>query len=364
MSSMIGETLKISVFGESHGNAIGVVMDPLPPGEQIDLVLLQEFLNRRAPGRDSLSTQRKEPDSLHILSGLKDGVTCASPLCAIIQNQDRLSQDYEGLRDTPRPSHADYPATVRYQGHQDVRGGGHFSGRLTAPICIAGGIAKQILARRGIYVGAHISSIGNVKDALFDPVHLNEQTLFAPLTRAIPLLNSDAILPMQEQITQARLQQDSIGGSIECAVIGLPAGIGNPMFSGLESRISAIVFGIPAIKGIEFGAGFQAASMRGSEHNDPYIVTEQGVRTRTNYHGGILGGISTGMPLVFRVAVKPTPSISREQDTISLERMEPHRLSIQGRHDPCIVIRAVPVIEAAAAIAILDAILTTKGEAL
>ena len=355
MSSMTGETIKVSIFGQSHGEGIGVVVDGFPSGEEIDLAALSLFLQRRAPG-GSLSTKRKETDAPRFLSGLVDGRTCGAPLCAVIENADTRSGDYDALRFIPRPSHADYPASVRYGGHQDVRGGGHFSGRLTAPLCVAGGIALQMLARRGVFVGAHAQEVGGARDALFDPVHLTREALHTPATRAVPTLDEAAGGEMARRIRQAAEEGDSVGGIIECAAVGLPAGIGDPMFGGLENRLSAAVFGIPAIRGIEFGAGFGAAQMRGSEHNDPYCVTDGEVRAMTNHSGGIIGGISSGMPIVLRVAVKPTPSIAREQQSVDLRTMAPTPLTITGRHDPCIVLRAVPCVEAAVALVLLDAL--------
>lgn len=362
MSSMIGERLRISIFGQSHGEAIGVVMDGVPAGEAIDAEELQRFLARRAPGRNEIATPRQETDVPQFLSGIVGGVTCEAPLCAIIKNEDTRSGDYKQMQELMRPSHADYPAQVRYGGHRDVRGGGHFSGRLTAPLCIAGGIAKQILARRGIFVGAHIETVGNVNDRRFSSVDLTQAELFSPLTGDIPLLDKSKAAAVQSGIAAVRAEGDSVGGIIECAVIGVPAGIGDPMFGGMENRLAAMLFGVPGMRGIEFGAGFAAAAMRGSQHNDSYRMRGGEVRTETNNHGGILGGITTGMPLIFRVAMKPTPSIACVQKTVNIVTGEDAVLSISGRHDPCIAIRAVPCIEAAAALVILDAVLTEKGK--
>ena len=357
MSSTFCGNLSISIFGQSHSGGIGCVIDGLPAGEKIDLQALQAFLSRRAPGGNAWSTPRKEADAPNFLSGLVNDTTCGAPLCAVIENTNTRSQDYANLADVPRPGHADYAAHIRYGGHQDVAGGGHFSGRLTAPLCIAGGICRQILERRGIHIGAHIASIAGVQDIPYDPVHLDGQTLSAAAGKPFPALDDDAAEAMQAAIVQAREEKDSVGGVIECAAIGLPAGIGDPMFDGMENRIARIVFAIPAVKGVEFGAGFAAARMRGSENNDSYRMEDGQVRTRSNHAGGILGGITSGMPLVFRAAVKPTPSIAREQESISLSRMENSILAVRGRHDPCIVPRAVPVMEAALAIAIMDALL-------
>ena len=357
MSSTYGERFRITIFGQSHSPAIGVTMEGIPAGFAIDMERLQRFMQRRAPGSSPMATARKEADRPVFLSGLVDNVTCGTPITAIIENTNTRSGDYENLRDHPRPGHADYPAHVKYGGRQDVAGGGHFSGRLTAPMCIAGGICIQILEQMGITVAAHIQSIENVPDSRFDPVNLTAETLHLLLEKPFPVLNDAAARPMQDAILRAKSECDSVGGIIECAAVGLPVGWGDPMFGGMENRIAQMVFGIPAIRGIEFGLGFEAAKLRGSAHNDPWVMEGDTVKTKTNRHGGIIGGITTGMPLIFRAAVKPTPSIAREQDTVSLSKGENEKLIIHGRHDPCIVPRAVPVMEAAAAIAIYDAYL-------
>lgn len=356
MSSIYYGQLTVSLFGQSHAPGIGVTIDGLPAGEAIDLEELQTFLNRRAPGRGPWATTRKEEDRPEILSGLAGGYTCGAPLAALIRNTNTRSGDYDNLRDIPRPGHADYTAQVKYGGFQDVAGGGHFSGRLTAPLCIAGGICKQILARKGIYVGAHIAAVGGIPDQSYDPVNLDRETLLAPGGRDFPVLDPDAGARMQGAIAQAKEDLDSLGGLVECAVIGLPAGLGDPMLDGMENRIARLAFAIPAVKGVAFGAGFAVADRRGSQNNDPFYFDEAGqVRTRTNHAGGILGGITNGMPLVFQAAVKPTPSIGQPQESVSLSRGENTTLVIRGRHDPCIVPRAVPCLEAAAAIAVYDA---------
>ena len=362
MSSIYHGHLTVSIFGQSHGPAVGVTIDGLPAGQPVDLAALQAFLDRRAPGRDDWSTPRREADAPEFLSGLSEGRTCGAPLTAVIRNTNTRSGDYANLRDVPRPGHADYTAQVKYSGFQDPAGGGHFSGRLTAPLCIAGGICKQLLARAGIAVGAHIAAIGGAADRSFDPVDPGDVTL--PGKKTFPVLDEAAGAAMRAVIHRARAEQDSVGGVIECAVTGLPAGLGDPMLDGMENRIARLVFAIPAVKGVEFGAGFAAAGMRGSENNDPFIIEDGRVRTRTNHAGGILGGITNGMPLLFRAAVKPTPSIARPQDSVSLSRMEAARLEIKGRHDPCIVPRAVPVVEAAAAIAVYDAWLEARRDSL
>lgn len=357
MSSTFDGNIRISIFGQSHSGGIGCVIDGLPAGEKIDMDKLSDFLSRRAPGKNAWSTPRKEADLPEFLSGLVDNATCGAPLSAIIRNTNTRSQDYSELRDIPRPGHADYTAHIRYGGYQDVAGGGHFSGRLTAPLCIAGGICKQILEKKGITIGAHILSIHDVQGQRFDPVNLTAEELLVPGTKDFPVRDDATAAKMQAAIQTAREACDSVGGVIECAAVGVPAGIGDPMFDGMENRIARIVFAIPAVKGIEFGAGFEAARMYGSENNDPFFMDGETVRTRTNNAGGILGGITSGMPVIFRAAVKPTPSIAREQDSISLSRKENAALAVRGRHDPCIVPRAVPVMEAAMAIAIMDALL-------
>ena len=356
MSSEFGKLLKVSVFGQSHGKAVGVNIDGLPAGEAVDMEELRRFLDRRRPGRDALSTARSEADRPIFLSGLTNGVTCGAPLCAIIENGDQRSGDYSGLADTPRPGHADYTAWVKWGGHADMRGGGHFSGRLTAPLCIAGGIAKQILARRGVYVGAHLLSVGDEAGEAF-PLHPTKELFEEIAAKSFPVLDNGCGERMRDAIAKAKADLDSVGGVIECAAIGLPAGLGDPMFDGVENRLAAAIFGVPAVKGVEFGDGFAAARARGSQNNDPFAVDGGVITAATNHAGGILGGITTGMPILLRAAVKPTPSIARKQRTVRLSAMENTELQIQGRHDPCIAHRAVPVIEAVTAVVLLDLLL-------
>lgn len=356
MSSEFGKLLRVSVFGQSHGKAIGVVMDGLPAGEVIDMEELTAFLNRRRPGKSPLSTARKETDAPVFLSGVENGITCGAPLCAVIENSDQRSGDYSELVAKPRPGHADYTAYVKWGGQADMRGGGHFSGRLTAPLCVAGGIAKQILARRGVFVGAHLHRIGPVYDEPF-PLYPTAELFKAIAAKPFPVIRDEARGEMEKEILAAREALDSVGGVIECAAIGLPPGLGEPMFDGIENRLAAALFGIPAVKGVEFGAGFAAAGLRGSENNDPFRIEGGEVGTETNHAGGILGGITTGMPLVLRAAMKPTPSIARPQRTVDLAAMDNTELSIRGRHDPCIAHRAVPVVEAVTATVLLDLLL-------
>ena len=347
--------MRYSIFGESHGPAIGVVLEQVPPGLVLDREAISKEMARRAPGKSPLSTARKEADVPEILSGVFDGKTTGTPLCAIIHNSDHHSKDYAKTRFLARPSHGDYTGFVRYQGCNDYRGGGHFSGRLTAPLVFAGAVAKQLLAQRGITVGAHISQIGTVKDKSFADTQLTP-TLFQTLSeKAFPTVDDQAGAAMQAEILQAREELDSIGGAIQCAVLGLPVGVGSPdLGCNVEGVLAQHLFAVPAVKGISFGAGFAFASMRGSAANDPCYMDGGQVETRTNHSGGVNGGISNGMPVLFQVAIRPTPSIGQEQNTINFSTMEDAKLTIQGRHDPCIVHRAVPVIEAAAALAICE----------
>lgn len=324
MASEFGKNIRVSIFGESHGAAIGVSIDGMPAGVSVDMERLQHFLDRRAPGRSRFTTARREEDRPEFLCGIRGGVTCGTPITAIIRNRDTRSGDYSQMENIPRPGHADYAARMRYGGNEDCRGGGHFSGRLTAPLCVAGGIFLQALEKEGVTIRARILEIGGNTE---DP---------------------------RGEIEKAMAEKDSVGGIIECVVNGMPPGIGDPIYDGLENRISLAVFGIPAVKGIEFGRGFEVARLRGSENNDAFYFDGGTVKTRTNNHGGILGGISSGMPIVFRVAVKPTPSIGKEQDSIRYDTGENVKMTVQGRHDPCIVPRAVPCVEAAAAMAIYD----------
>ena len=358
MSSIYGNNLKVSIFGESHSKAIGAVIDGLPAGEQIDLEKVQAFLERRAPGRNRFSTPRREGDVPEIVSGLINGKTVGSALCAVIANSDTRSSDYNNVLTVPRPSHADYPSFVRSGVIQP--GGGQYSGRLTAPLCFAGAVCAQLLERHGITIAAHISAIENVNDDLFDPTAVTVQELETVKSKPFPVLNDASAVQMQDAIDRAASERDSVGGIIECCVLGMNAGIGEAMFDGIENRIASAVFGIPSVKGLEFGAGFDISRMRGSVANDSYYVDGATVKTHTNNNGGILGGMSTGMPIIFRVAIKPTPSIGIEQKSVDLTTMSNTTLTVKGRHDPCIVPRAVPCVEAAAAIAVLDTLLGVK----
>lgn len=349
-----GNDVKISIFGESHGNGIGVVIDGLPAGEKLDLDEIYLQMSRRAPGNDKAATPRLEKDFPEILSGIFDNTTTGAPLCAVIKNTNTRSQDYGNVLKNPRPAHADYTGYVRYNGFNDIRGGGHFSGRLTAPLVFAGAICRQILERKSIKIAAHISSIGNIEDERFNGTDIPHKLMDRLSKAKFGLIDQVREEKMRSLIEECRMSQDSIGGTIECAVTGMPAGAGSPMFGGIENVISSIVFGIPAVKGIEFGSGFEGSKSRGSQNNDEFYYDNGVVKTRTNNHGGILGGISSGMPIIFRTAIKPTPSISRKQRTVDLNNKTDSELEINGRHDPCIVVRAVPVIESATAIAIIN----------
>ena len=351
-----GENIKFSIFGESHGGAVGAVFDGIPSGTPIDTEYISKRMQRRRPGKNKLSTARTETDSVEILSGLKDGLTCGTPLCGIIRNSDMRSSDYNGA--VMRPGHADYTAYIKYGESRDFRGGGHFSGRLTAALVFGGAIAEQVLLKKGITIGTHISKIGGVCDTPFDLTNIDADTLSRLENMDFPVVNPDCAEPMMAEIESARADADSVGGILECAICGIDRGIGSPFFGSVESRISSMMFSIPAIKGLEFGAGFNFGNMRGSAANDEFYISEDGnsdsVKTRTNNNAGINGGITNGMPIVFRLAVKPTPSIGKIQNTIDIEKRENVSAQIRGRHDPCIVHRAAPVVSAAAAIAVLD----------
>ena len=375
MSSCIGNVLRLSVFGQSHSAGIGCSLDGLPAGIPVCMDELRRFMARRAPGSRDTATPRREPDDVEFLGGIVDGHTCGAPVAAVIRNTNTRSRDYDELRRRPRPGHADYPAFVKYGNWHDVAGGGHFSGRLTAPLCAAGGIALQALASRGIRIAAHISALGpaegaagRVEDEPLLPAFSNDgswpvpEILLATLTEndertGMAMVSADAAGRARTAILDAGDELDSIGGVIECVAWGVPTGAGDPMFDGIENRIARIAFGVPAVKGVEFGAGFGATALRGSEDNDPYVEGPDGPAPVSNNAGGILGGISTGAPIVWRAAVKPTASIGMRQHTVDLAEGREAELTVRGRHDPCIVPRAVPVIEAVTALALLDCLL-------
>lgn len=361
--SSFGEAVRVTVFGGSHEPEIGCVIEGLPRGvmEDIDEERLRAFLGRRAPGRSEFATKRREPDI--------PVVTSEDPLTIVIKNTDIRPADYKRTAGIPRPGHADYTAAVKYGGRVNMSGGGPFSGRMTAPLCIAGGIALQLLEKEGINVCGHISSVGGIDDNVPSEAYTGfsgegARTSFdygAAGAKDFPVFDDRAGEKMKDEIRKAAADLDSVGGAVEVFITGCPAGAGGPMYDGIESAMAPVLFGIPAVKGVEFGAGFRAASMRGSENNDPFIAGEDGVRTKTNNAGGILGGITDGMPVVLRVGFKPTPSIAKAQDSVDLGTMKPAKLEIKGRHDPCIAVRAVPVCEAAAAITLLD-VLRKEGK--
>lgn len=353
MRSTYGEALKLTIYGQSHDSHIGMILEGIPAGLSVDMETLQSLLNRRAPGRNEWSSGRREADVPHFLSGISDGHTDGQPIEAIIYNQDVRSKDYTKFQDCPRPGHADYTAYAKYGDRAELNGGGHFSGRMTAPLCIAGGLCMQWLEKMGIRVAAHISKIADIADSSFNPM---DPELYK-ISPTFPVLDEQQGASMVKRILAAKSEGDSLGGVIECAAIGLPAGWGGPMFAGIESRIAQIVLGVPAVKGIEFGSGFLAAELKGSENNDAFSVHGDQVFTLTNHCGGILGGITNGMPIIFRVAMKPTPSIALPQQTVNLKDKCECTVTVTGRHDPCIVPRAVPVIEAATALALFDSYL-------
>lgn len=353
MASYFGKALHLQLFGESHGPAIGMVLDGLPAGERVDEAALARLMARRAPGSGRHVSQRRETDRVRFLSGLKEGRTSGGPIAAWIENEDRRSQDYEALAEIYRPSHADFTARAKWGEAADLVGGGHFSGRLTAPLTVAGGIAMQCLARRGIRIGACLRRLGPVVGPGFARTELEPAELLAD-RGPIPFLTKAAREQGARALEAARAEGDALGGEIEVAVLGLPAGLGAPIFEGLENRLAQAYFAMPGLRGIAFGDGFEAAGMRASEHNDPYGRVDGEIRPLTNHAGGVLGGLSTGLPLLIRLAMKPTPSIARPQATVHRQSGEPRTLSVGGRHDPAIVLRAVPVAEAIAALVLFD----------
>jgi chorismate synthase len=362
LGSTWGNQLKISVFGESHGKGVGVVIDGFPAGFVCDLEFIEQELSRRAPGQSLLTTPRKEKDKPVILSGMLENVTTGAPICMMINNTDTHSRDYEELRTVPRPSHSDYTGKLRYRGANDIRGGGHFSGRLTAPLVFAGALCKDFLRKHhGIEIGSHLYQVGTISDKGFDLADIDGELLAKLQKETLPLLNHEVEERMKETVDQARRELDSVGGVIECAVTGVSAGIGSPMFQNVESRIASLLYSVPAVKGVEFGLGFAIAEKLASEVNDCLIKSGDTITTKTNNNGGISGGITTGMPIVVKAAIKPTPSISRDQNTLDLSTGIETVLQIHGRHDPCIAMRAPVVVESAVAIAIMDLYLEAYG---
>ena len=360
MSGIYGMNIKMAIYGESHGASIGLVIDGVPPGLQLDLEQIEKEMARRAPGKNQLSTQRKESDSFAIQSGFFEGYTTGNPLCVVIKNSDQHSKDYSILKDKMRPGHADYAGFVRYQGFNDYRGGGHFSGRLTAPLVFMGAVAKQALAQAGILVGAHILQIADINEENFNPLGIEDKKIAELAGKDFAVMDDAIDEKMQAKILEAKAELNSVGGVIEAMVTNVPAGLGAPYFDSVESRLSHALFSVPAVKGVEFGDGFGISEMTGAEANDQLHYEEGKVVAETNHNGGITGGITNGMPVIFRVAIKPTPSISREQKTISLQEKCDTTLTIVGRHDPCIVQRAVPVIEAVTAWTMWDLLLEAK----
>lgn len=371
MPSTFGNALRVTVFGQSHSQAVGCVVEGLPSGHVVDMEALRRFMARRAPGQGPWTTPRKEADLPRVVSGLNPkGATCGAPLAVVIENTNTRSRDYDNLMAVPRPGHADYTAWAKWHGNQDVAGGGHFSGRLTAPLCAAGGIALQVLAKRGVRVGAHLLSVADVRDeplCALDNAPASQERLRAQLDaladgRTFPTIDDAAGKAMLAAIDDARRELDSVGGVVECVATGMPAGVGSPMFDGIENLVARAAFGVPAVKGVEFGRGFEAARLRGSEDNDPYRMVDGAVTPVTNNAGGALGGITTGAPVLFRMALKPTSSISRPQESVDLTSGSDATLEVHGRHDPCVATRAVPVAEAICALALLDALLSFPPE--
>ena len=340
-----GRNIKVSIYGASHAERIGVIIEGIEKGRSVDEKRLEAFMSRRAPGNTPWATSRKEEDRPVFLSGIDKGMTTGDPIEAVIYNNNVRPSDYSGIKTVPRPAHADYPSWIKYGMIES--GGGHFSGRMTAAMCVAGGLFLQWLQEEGIEIKSHIASIGEIED--------EDMTSDSSIDEGFPIVSASLGEKMKEAIQAAKDEGDSLGGTIECEVRGMPAGAGEPLFGSLEGMISQCVFAVPAVKGIEFGRGFEAARIKGSENNDPFAFAEGKVITKTNNHGGILGGLSSGMPIRLKVAIKPTPSIAMEQTSVDLDKMEETKLKVGGRHDPCIVPRAVPCIEAAVALAIYDA---------
>lgn len=360
MSSTWGNNIKLSIFGESHGRAIGVNIDGLPPGINFDFEEIKFEMNRRAPGKNKISTSRSEGDEIQILSGYFNDKTTGTPLCAMIENTNTKSRDYEKTKDLIRPGHADFTGDEKYLGYNDYRGGGHFSGRLTATICFAGAIAKQILKSKEILIAGHIKSIGHIEDKSFEDIDIDKELLERLKTSKIATIEKEKAVDMENLILDVKKEKDSIGGVIEILVLNPLVGLGNPFFDSIESKISQMIFSIPGVKAIEFGKGFDISKMKGSEANDEFYIEDGKIKTYTNNNGGILGGISNGMPITFKAALKPTPSIGKVQRTVDMSKKENKEIEIVGRHDPCIVIRALPVLEAATALVILDLLMEMK----
>lgn len=352
--SYIGQKIKIGIYGASHAEKIGVIIKGFPKGIKIDFDKIAVQMARRAPGNIAYSTARQEPDIPQIISGVTDGVTDGGVIEAVIYNTNRRSQDYDALKFTPRPGHADYTAFVKFGGELDMRGGGKYSARLTAPLVFAGALCRQVLESQGIVIASHVSSVYNIADDGFDAVTPDFELMNRLNTMPFPVISDDKKAQMLSAIDEAKRALDSIGGTVECMAAGLPVGLGDSLFDGVEGKLSQYLFGIPAVKGVQFGAGFNAADLHGSQNNDPFVIKDGKVQTETNNCGGILGGITNGMPLIFKVAFKPTPSIAQPQRTVDLGKNSDTVISIKGRHDPCVVPRGAAVVEAATAAALLD----------
>lgn len=354
MSGVWGKKIQYSIFGESHGAAIGITISGLPAGLKLDLELIKREMQRRAPGSSDLVTPRKEEDNFEILSGYFEERTTGTPLCAIIRNKNTQSSDYNNLRYAMRPGHADYSGRVKYKGFNDFRGSGHFSGRITAGLVFAGAIAKQILRDKGIKIISHVSSIYNIKDTSFDMANISEDIINKLSSIPFPVIDDKAAEEMKQCIRKAKDEKNSVGGVVECAILNLPPGIGEPFFDSIESTLAHLLFSVPAVKAVEFGRGFEITTMKGSQANDPYYIDNGTIKTSSNNNGGLIGGITNGMPVIFRCAIKPTASISLEQNTVDIIEMKNTTLTVEGRHDPCIVPRVLPVIEAVSALAVLE----------
>jgi chorismate synthase len=354
MAGTWGNMLRLSIFGESHGRGIGVVIDGLPAGEEIDIAKVEQQMKRRAPGQSAITTSRSEADSVEILSGFYKGKTTGSPIGSVIFNKDARSQDYDSKL---RPGHADLTALLKYGGHADMRGGGHFSGRITAPLVFAGAIARQVLARRGVEVFGRIKEIAGIEDGRCE----SSEDFFQVSQKKFHVIDDSAGESMQRAILAAKEDGDSVGGVVEIAAFGAPAGLGEPFFRSVESEIARLLFSVPAVKGVEFGGGFPLSKLRGSQSNDAIILKDGKIQTRTNNAGGIQGGITNGMPIVVRAAIKPTSTIAIEQDSLDGKTLEPVKIASGGRHDPCIVTRALPVIESVVVLCLLDLLMEQRG---
>jgi chorismate synthase len=350
-ANSIGKEFVVTCFGESHGRCVGAVIDGCPAGLPLTEEDIQKELDKRLPPNRELVSARREKDTVEVLSGTFEGFTTGAPICALVWNKQAVSGDYDSIKYQPRPGHADYPARIKYMGFNDYRGGGRFSGRITVAFVIAGAVAKKLLDVFGIEVLAYTTAIGDVElQATLSLDDVRENTY----ANSVRCPHPDVAEEMEETILRAKKEGDSVGGIVECVAFNLPVGVGEPIFDSLDSEIAKMLFGVPAVKGVEFGVGFEAAKMRGSENNDPYGMCDDEIDLLSNNAGGVLGGLSSGAPLVVRVVMKPTSSISKEQKTVDLSKMEDATIQVQGRHDPCIVPKAVPVVEASVATVLVD----------